>query len=85
MGKTSGDLGCTRLPSLLSWTGIFSRRAKTARPATRSSISAQFLAAMFYVLEPEEQEEAGLGGCWWHVGDVGKLLSKAERLGRTPA
>ncbi|XP_069408092.1 NACHT, LRR and PYD domains-containing protein 2 isoform X3 [Ovis canadensis] len=40
----------------------------------------QFLAAMFYVLEPEEQEEEGLGGCWWHVGDVGKLLSKAERL-----
>ncbi|KAI4534988.1 hypothetical protein MG293_015848 [Ovis ammon polii] len=39
-----------------------------------------FLAAMFYVLEPEEQEEEGLGGCWWHVGDVGKLLSKAERL-----
>ena len=39
-----------------------------------------FLAAMFYVLEPEEQEEEGLGGCWWHVEDVGKLLSKAERL-----
>ena len=35
---------------------------------------------MFYVLEPEEQEEEGLGGCWWHVEDVGKLLSKAERL-----
>ena len=40
----------------------------------------QFLAAMFYVLEPEEQEEEGLGGHRWHVGDVGKLLSKEERL-----
>ena len=40
----------------------------------------QFLAAMFYVLEPEEQEEEGLGGRRWHVGDVGKLLSKEERL-----
>uniref|UniRef100_A0A4W2CLP0 NACHT domain-containing protein n=1 Tax=Bos indicus x Bos taurus TaxID=30522 RepID=A0A4W2CLP0_BOBOX len=40
----------------------------------------QFLAAMFYVLEPEEQEEEGLGGRRWHIGDVGKLLSKEERL-----
>ncbi|XP_005906315.2 NACHT, LRR and PYD domains-containing protein 2 [Bos mutus] len=40
----------------------------------------QFLAAMFYVLEPEEQEEEGLGGRRWHTGDVGKLLSKEERL-----
>uniref|UniRef100_A0A4W2I6F7 NACHT, LRR and PYD domains-containing protein 2-like n=1 Tax=Bos indicus x Bos taurus TaxID=30522 RepID=A0A4W2I6F7_BOBOX len=40
----------------------------------------QLLAAMFYVLEPEEQEEEGLGGRRWHIGDVGKLLSKEERL-----
>uniref|UniRef100_A0A3Q1MRD1 NACHT domain-containing protein n=1 Tax=Bos taurus TaxID=9913 RepID=A0A3Q1MRD1_BOVIN len=40
----------------------------------------QLLAAMFYVLELEEQEEEGLGGRQWHVGNVGKLLSKEERL-----
>ncbi|XP_055266532.1 NACHT, LRR and PYD domains-containing protein 7 [Moschus berezovskii] len=40
----------------------------------------QFLAAAFYVLEPEEQEEEGLGGRPWHVGDVRKLLSREERL-----
>uniref|UniRef100_A0A8C6FV31 NLR family pyrin domain containing 2 n=1 Tax=Moschus moschiferus TaxID=68415 RepID=A0A8C6FV31_MOSMO len=40
----------------------------------------QFLAAAFYVLEPEGQEEEGLGGRPWHVGDVRKLLSREERL-----
>ncbi|XP_010856479.1 PREDICTED: NACHT, LRR and PYD domains-containing protein 2 [Bison bison bison] len=40
----------------------------------------QLLAAMFYVLELEEQEEEGLGRRQWHVGNVGKLLSKEERL-----
>ncbi|MXQ98442.1 hypothetical protein E5288_WYG015392 [Bos mutus] len=40
----------------------------------------QFLAAMFYVLELEEQEEEGLGRHQWHVGNVGKVLSKEERL-----
>ncbi|OWK15949.1 hypothetical protein Celaphus_00004889, partial [Cervus elaphus hippelaphus] len=40
----------------------------------------QFLAAVFYVLEPEEQEAAGLGGRRRRVGDVRKLLSQEERL-----
>ncbi|XP_060996276.1 NACHT, LRR and PYD domains-containing protein 2-like, partial [Dama dama] len=40
----------------------------------------QFLAAVFYVLEPEEQEAAGLGGRRGRVGDVRKLLSQEERL-----
>ncbi|XP_065775556.1 NACHT, LRR and PYD domains-containing protein 7-like [Muntiacus reevesi] len=40
----------------------------------------QFLAAVFYVLEPEEQEAAGPGGRRGRVGDVRKLLSQEERL-----
>ncbi|XP_020745279.2 NACHT, LRR and PYD domains-containing protein 7 [Odocoileus virginianus] len=40
----------------------------------------QFLAAVFYVLEPEEQEAAGLGGRRRRVEDVRRLLSREERL-----
>ena len=40
----------------------------------------QFLAAVFYVLEPEEQAAAGLGGRRWRAGDVRTLLSREERL-----
>ncbi|XP_066874900.1 NACHT, LRR and PYD domains-containing protein 7 isoform X1 [Kogia breviceps] len=39
----------------------------------------QFLAAMFYVLETEEEEE-DVGGHRCHIGDMKKLLSKEGRL-----
>ncbi|XP_014649689.1 PREDICTED: NACHT, LRR and PYD domains-containing protein 2 [Ceratotherium simum simum] len=39
----------------------------------------QFLAALFYVLEREEEEEDG-DSHRWDIGDVQKLLSKEERL-----
>ncbi|XP_014649684.1 PREDICTED: NACHT, LRR and PYD domains-containing protein 2-like, partial [Ceratotherium simum simum] len=39
----------------------------------------QFLAALFYVLEREEEEEDG-DSHGWDIGDVQKLLSKEERL-----
>lgn len=28
----------------------------------------------------KSRREEGLGGCWWHVGDVGETAVKAERL-----
>ncbi|XP_008524151.1 NACHT, LRR and PYD domains-containing protein 2 isoform X1 [Equus przewalskii] len=38
----------------------------------------QFLAALFYVLEREEEEDGD--SCRWDIGGVQKLLSKEERL-----